>query len=173
MMKFIFCIINIEVFYKLILSFWLCVTRHAESNKNKFAYLCNISIKVWGMKLIFCLQIEIKVFCKITVSFWVCVTRNAQSTQNNRFTLSLQYVNVKENVKDEADFLLIDKRCRFLQSDTVILCVWQASHITQNNKFAITLQQLKKEVSDFLHADKHESFIQVDIMILMEMVQYS
>ena len=53
------------------------------------------------------------------------------------------------------------------------MCVWQASRITQNNKFAITLQQLKKEVSDFLHADKHESFLQVDTMILMEMVQYS
>ena len=75
------------------------------------------------MKLTFCLQIKIKVFCKITVSFWVCVTRNAQSTQNNRFTISLQYVNVKENVKDEADFLLTDKRWRFLQSDSVILCV--------------------------------------------------
>ena len=38
--------INIEVFYNLILSFWLCVTRHAQSTQNKkFAYLCNISRK--------------------------------------------------------------------------------------------------------------------------------
>ena len=50
------------------------------------------------------------------------------------------------------------------------------AHITQNNKFAISLQHLKKEVSDavdFLHADKHESLLQIDIMILMEMVKYS
>ena len=40
--------------------------------------------------------------------------------------------------------------------------------ITQNNKFTISLQYFKKEVSDevdFLHADKNESFLQVDTMI--------
>ena len=49
-------------------------------------------------------------------------------------------------------------------------------HITQNNKFAISLQHLKKVVSDavdFLHADKHESLLQIDTIILMEMVNYS
>ena len=39
-------------------------------------------------------------------------------------------------------------------------------------KFAISLQYLKKEVSDevfffFLHANKHESLLQIDTMILM------
>ena len=50
------------------------------------------------------------------------------------------------------------------------------AHITQNNKFAISLQHLKKEVSDavdLLHADKHESLLQIDTIILMEMVKYS
>ena len=49
-------------------------------------------------------------------------------------------------------------------------------HITQNNKFAISLQHLEKEVSDavdFLHVDKHESLLQFDTMTLMEMVKYS
>ena len=44
------------------------------------------------------------------------------------------------------------------------------AQIFQNNKFAISLQYLKKELSDevdFLHADKHESMLQVDGMILM------
>ena len=37
MMKFVFCMqINIEVFYKVILSFWVSVTRHAQSTQNKF-----------------------------------------------------------------------------------------------------------------------------------------
>ena len=59
MMKCIFGMqINIEVFHKLILSFWLCVTRHPQSTQNKFAYLWNISSKAWEMKLIFCLQIN-------------------------------------------------------------------------------------------------------------------
>ena len=42
------------------------------------------------------------------------------------------------------------------------------AQITQNNKFAISLQYLKKHVSDendFLHANKHESFLQIDSMI--------
>ena len=59
MMKCIFGMkINIKVFYKLILSFWVCATRHTQSTQNKFAYLSNISRKAWEMKLIFCLQIN-------------------------------------------------------------------------------------------------------------------
>ena len=56
MMNFIFEMqINIEVFYKLILSFWLCITRHAQITQKKLTYLCSISRKAWVMKLIFCL----------------------------------------------------------------------------------------------------------------------
>ena len=59
MMKCIFGMqINIEVFCKLILSFWLCLTRHSQSTQNKFSYLRNISSKAWEMKLIFCLQLN-------------------------------------------------------------------------------------------------------------------
>ena len=47
--------------------------------------------------------------------------------------------------------------------------------ITQKNKFAVSLQYLKKELSDevdFLHADKHESLLQIDSMISMGMVKH-
>ena len=50
------------------------------------------------------------------------------------------------------------------------------AQITQNNKFAISLQYHKKELSnevDLLHADKHESLLQIDSVILMGMVKYS
>ena len=50
------------------------------------------------------------------------------------------------------------------------------AHITQNNKFVISLQHVKKVVTDavdFLHVDKHESLLQIDIMILMKMFKYS
>ena len=43
------------------------------------------------------------------------------------------------------------------------------AQIIQNNKFAIYLQYLKKEVSDevdFLHAEQHQSFPQVDFSTL-------
>ena len=122
MMNFIFSMqINIQVFCKMILSFWVSVTRHAQITQNKFAYLCNISIKAWGMKLIFCLQINPKVFYKMIVSFWVCVARQVQSTKNNQFTRSLQYL--KEYMKDEVDFLPTDKCWSFFQIDTIILGV--------------------------------------------------
>ena len=91
----------------------------------KFVYLCNIFRKTWEMKFIFCLQINKKVFCKLIVSIRACVARHAQSTQSNKFAISLQYL--KENVKDEVDFLSADKHQRFLQIDSVIkVCV--ASH---------------------------------------------
>ena len=99
MMKFIFGMQrNIKIFYKLILSFWVCASRHAQSTQNKkLAYLCNIFRKSGGMKFFFYLQINTKVFYKVIVSF--CVTRLVQSTQNNKFAISLKYL--KENKKNE------------------------------------------------------------------------
>ena len=49
------------------------------------------------------------------------------------------------------------------------------AQITQNNKFSISLQDLKKELSDevdFLHGNKHEGLLQIDSMILMGMVKH-
>ena len=120
-MKFIFSMrINIEVFYKLLVSFWVCVTSDAQSTQNKnLACLCNISRKKRGMKLNFCLLINTKVFYKLIVSLWVSVARHVQSTQNNNFAISLQYL--KKIVKDEVDFQPEYKHQRFLQADIVIL----------------------------------------------------
>ena len=50
------------------------------------------------------------------------------------------------------------------------------AQITQINKFTISLQHRKKELSDevdFLHADKHKSLLEIDIMILIVMVKHS
>ena len=49
MMKFIFGMqVNI-ILYKVIILIWVFVARHAQSNQNKkFAYLCNISRKMFG-----------------------------------------------------------------------------------------------------------------------------
>ena len=72
-------------------------------------------------------------------------------------------------MKDGVDFLPANKCWRFFQIDAIILGVW-ARHvqIIWNKKFAISLQHVKKEVSDavdFLHADKHESLLQIDTKI--------
>ena len=54
----------------------------------------------------------------------------------------------------------------FLQIDTVILIgMIKHSQSSQNSKFAMSLQYIKKEVRnmvDFLLADKHQSSVQVD-----------
>ena len=122
MMKFIFCRqINVEVFYQLMLSLWVSLTRRPQNTQNKILYLCNISIKAWGMKLVFCLQINIKVFYRMIVSLWMYIARYTQSTHNNKFTISLEYV--KQNVKDEVELLPAGKRRRFLQTNTIILGV--------------------------------------------------
>ena len=77
---------------------------------------------MWGVTLIFCLQIKTKVFYKkVIVSLWVWVVRHSESTQNNKFAISLLYL--KENVQDEVDFLHEDNRQRFLQIGTTILGV--------------------------------------------------
>ena len=56
------------------------------------------------------------------------------------------------------------------------VCVARHAQIIQNNKFAISLQYLKNEVSDevdLLRVDKEESFLQIDSMILMWIVKHS
>ena len=56
------------------------------------------------------------------------------------------------------------------------MCVAKPAQITQNNKFAIPLQYLKRDVSDevyFLHADNHESLLQINTMIFLGMVKHS
>ena len=113
-MKFIFGMQrNIENFYKLILSFQICVARHAQSTQSKkFAYLCNTSRKTLGMKVIFILQITIKAYFKLILSFYVCVARHAQITQNNNYGISFQCL--QKEVNSQVNFLHGDKHESFL-----------------------------------------------------------
>ena len=49
------------------------------------------------------------------------------------------------------------------------------SQCTQSNKFAISLQYLKKEVRKgvhLLHADEHQSFYKLGLLLLMEVARY-
>ena len=64
-----------------------------------------------------------------------------------------------KELSDEVDFLHADKHESLLQTDSIILMeMFKHSQISQNRKFAMSLQYPKKEVKDevdFLHADKH------------------
>ena len=72
--------------------------------------------------------------------------------------------------------LLINTKGFFKVILSFLLCVAIHAFITQHNKFAISLQHLKREVIDavdILHSDNHESLVQIDTVILMEMVKCS
>ena len=55
------------------------------------------------------------------------------------------------------------------------MCGAKYAQVTQDNKFVISLQYLKKKVSDkvnFLHASKHESLLQTGTMNLIRIVKH-
>ena len=80
-----------------------------------------------------------EVFYKLILSFWVCVTKNAQSTQNSKlFAISLQYL--KKDVSDEVDFLHSDKHKDLLQIDAMILMeIVRHSQNSEKSKFSMFL----------------------------------
>ena len=77
--------------------------------------------------------------------------------------MSLQYL--KKEVRDEVDFLHADKHQSFLQVDfntlgikvsykvilSLLMGMIKYSQSTQSNKFAISLQYLKKEIRNGVH----------------------
>ena len=69
-----------------------------------------------------------------------------------------------------------DKHESLLQINTMVLMgMVKYSQSSQNSKFSMSLQYLKKEVRDeveFLDADKHQSFLQVDFSNLGIKVSY-
>ena len=89
MMEFSFGMqINIEVFCKLILSFWVCVQpgmpKVSKISLHIFAYL-----QKHGGEVLLANKDEGFLQVDNTVSLRVCLARHAQSTHNNTFTISL------------------------------------------------------------------------------------
>ena len=93
-------------------------------------------------------------------------------------------------MSDEVGFFHAVKHDGLLQIDTIILMrMIKHSQSSQNGRFAVSLQDLKKEIRDevdFLHADKHQSFLQVYfntlgikdsykviLSLLMDMIKHS
>ena len=101
--------------------------------------------------------------------------------------MSFKYL--KKEVRDEVDFLLADKHQNLLQVDfnslgvkvsymltlSLLISIIKHSQSTQSNKFAISLQNLKKEVRNGVrlsHADKHQSFYKLALSFLMEVARH-
>ena len=105
---------------------------------------------------IFGLQTSRKAFYKIDTMILMGIVKHLQSSQNSKFTMSLRYL--KKEVRDEVDFLHVDKHQSFLQLDfntlgikdtykvilSLLLGMIKHSQSTQSNKFVISLQYLKK-----------------------------
>ena len=89
------------------------------------------------MKLILCLHINVIVFLKPILSLSLYVVRNAQITQNNKFAISLQYLEKKRGLK--LIFLHAFKHESLPQFDTIIL-IGMIKHYQnpQNIKFAMS-----------------------------------
>ena len=108
-----------------------------------------------------------------------------KSPKNSKFVMSLEYI--KKEVIDKVDFLDADKHqkfptvwfqhfghCNFLQGDLIIIDEYDQAFSKYWSKFAIYLY-LKKEVTDgvhFLHADKLQSFFELALLFLMEVVRH-
>ena len=69
-------------------------------------------------------------------------------------------------IDEHKHFLHAEKHERLLQIDTIILMeIVKYSQSSQNSKFTMSLQYIKKEVGDevdFLHVDKYQCSLQVD-----------
>ena len=139
-MKLVFCLqIYTKVFCKFIVSLEVCLVRHAQStHNNKFA----ISLQYLKKNIEFLLAVKHRMFLQIyaiILGVWPCMPKL-------KFPISLQYI--KKGVM-KLNFLHIDNHESFLQIDTMIFdgCV-KHSESSQNSKFVMSLQYLKKEIRD-------------------------
>ena len=174
-MKLIFrLLINVEGFFKVILSFQVYVARHAHiTQNNKFAIsLQHHKNEVSDTANFFHADKHVSLIHIDTIILMEMV-KYSRSSQNSKFGVSLHYL--KKEVRNEVDFLYADKHQSFLHVDfntldikffykeilSVLMGMIQHFESTQTNKFAISLQDLKKEVRNevhFLHADKQQNF---------------
>ena len=105
-----------------------------------------ISIKKWMMKFLFGMQINIEVFYNLILSFWVYVTRHVQSTQNKKFAYLCNMS--RKAFSDEVDFLRADKHENFLQVDSITLSVRSqtcAKYPEQQTHNVFAISQGKRE----------------------------
>ena len=103
------------------------------------------------------MKINIELFCKLVVSFLLFIARHAQNTRNRKFETSfaifsnLKICNIskKKGVMGEVDFWYADKhQTSFKLIPLILVGMTRPVQVIQNNKFAKSLQCLKKEVRD-------------------------
>ena len=94
--------------------------------------------------------------------------RNAQSTRRKKFAY---LCNISRKTREMKLIFCLQINAKVLYQLIVFffcICIARHAQSTQSNKFAIFLQYLKENVNDevdFLHADKHRRFLQIDAII--------
>ena len=114
-MKLIFCLqMNVKGFFKLLLSFYVCVTRHTQiTQDSKFAVSLQYLKKELSDEVDFLHADKHESLLQIDSMILMGIVKHSQSSQNSKFAMSLQYL--KKEVKDEVDFLHADKHQSFLK----------------------------------------------------------
>ena len=157
--------INMNVFYKLLISHWVCISKHAQSTQNnKFAisfFAIYLFLKKGARDEVDCffMQISMKVTCKLILWFLMGMVRHFQSSQNSKFAMSLPYLKKRE-VTSVSWFFAAEINVKFQQTSIwfqhfgyqfsykvillLLIDMIKHSSSTQSNKFAISLKYLKK-----------------------------
>ena len=129
-------------------------------------FLCNILQKKEVMKLIFCMQRSMKVSYKSILWLWLewlsipisLQYLNHCNISNKKLEMKLIFC-IQINIK--VDFNNSGIKVFYKVILSFLMGIIKHSQNTQSNKFALSLQYLKKEVRygvNFLHVDKHQSF---------------
>ena len=149
------------------------MVRYAQISQNdKFAISLQYRKKELSDEFDFLYADKYESLLQIDTMILIMMVKHSQSSQNSKFAMSLQYL--KTEVRDEVEFLHADKhqvsdkliltlRFKILYKlmPSLLIGMIKHSQITQSNKFAISLQYLKKEVRyeiHFLHAEIRQSF---------------
>ena len=129
------------------------------------------------MKFVFGMQINIEVFYKLILSFWVCPTRLAQSTQNKNFAYLCNISRSCWRGSGEVDFLPANKHKSFLQVDGknwVMKLFFYADKLLQIYIMIlmVMVKHFQSSHVDIFHGDKHQSFLKVYFNALGIKVSY-
>ena len=108
-----------------------------------FQNSCNVFRKKWGINLLF-VPISITIIYKLILSFLMCVARHAWSAQNNSHAVFFQYL--RTELSYIVDVLHADKGESFLQVDSIIFDGFDQACPNYLGKFLISLWNIKKEV---------------------------
>ena len=177
--------INMEVFYKLILSLWVCVKNHAQSTQNnKFAIFLQYLKNDVSTEVDFLYVDKYKCLPQIDTMILIEIVRHSQISQNSKFLKSLQYL--KKKVRDEVDFWINFKvSCKLIS--TLWLSTFPRKWYYHSYSWSSILKLLKakrlyyfynitkKESRSwvhFLHANKHQSFYKLALSCFMEVVRH-